>query len=65
MSDPRYKDGNWDCDTCKGGSGKAEVAVLMDLRDEAKARVRQNEIIIRELRGLRRDIKKLQLKAAA
>lgn len=63
MSDTRHKDANWNPDECPT-SGKANVALLMDLRDELKelhtvAHGCQHAIL-RELRGMRRDLKKLR-----
>jgi predicted component of type VI protein secretion system len=61
----RFKDVNWNC-----GNGSnpesvahAQLAVLMDLRDELKelnSHLGYHCAITRELRGLRRDVKKLK-----
>lgn len=58
MADTRYKDANWNCDSCNGGSGKAETALLMDIRDELKKLNRVFECP--NFLGLPRDISKLR-----
>ena len=71
MSDKRCKDAIWDVETCDQ-SGKANVALLMDLRDELQtlntllrcpnflSLPREIQGMHLQVSGLRRDFKKLQ-----